>query len=104
MNEKFWKMTHPKSEEEKARERAAAANADSDKVVERSSPPQKERSAPPPQTDSVQPPPPPDTASISGGSPNKFGLGVRTILPTASAHRSLSFHRSLIDYSWHHPG
>ncbi len=77
MNEKFWKMTHPKSEEEKACELAAAATAE--KPFEHSQP-QKERSAS--QPDAVPPPPPPETVSISdgaaGGSPSKFGgLGVR---------------------------
>jgi hypothetical protein len=100
MNEKFWRMTHPKSEEEKARDRAAAATATApeEKLVERS-PPQKERSAPPPP-DSISSKSP-ETASISGGaaaggatsgsSPNKFGgVGVSPLFTLSKGSCSTS--------------
>ena len=78
MNEKFWKITHPKSDAERARD-AEAASAEKEK---------RERAAPPPAD---IPPPPANTASVTsvagagtgtsagtgtGSSPNKYGLGV----------------------------
>ena len=81
MNEKFWKITHPMTEEQKQKklqERSAPPPVESvspTKVTERSAPP-------PPDTASVAAPSLVSTTGATGTSPNKYGsgLGVTVIL------------------------